>query len=86
MKFHVSPAIAEKKYSTVSLWAGVVLIGISIYFFLASVSLISPPATAVVAGLLSAIIGFVMLSSGASLIRTYVLAHIAEQDTTTKTS
>ncbi|TMI43472.1 hypothetical protein E6H16_05945 [Candidatus Bathyarchaeota archaeon] len=78
--------MAEKKYSTVSLWAGVVLIGISIYFFLASVSLISPPATAVVAGLLSAIIGFVMLSSGASLIRTYVLAHIAEQDTTTKTS
>jgi len=78
--------MAEKKYSTVSLWAGVVLIGISIYFFLASVSLISPPATAVVAGLLSAIIGFVMLSSGASLIRTYVLAHIAEQDTSTKTS
>ena len=78
--------MAEKKYSTVSLWAGVVLIGISIYFFLASVSLISPPATAVVAGLLSAIIGFVMLSSGASLIRTYVLAHIAEQDTTAKTS
>ncbi|HLC11080.1 MAG TPA: hypothetical protein VJL56_04460 [Candidatus Bathyarchaeia archaeon] len=86
MKFHVSPAMAEKKYSTVSLWAGVVLIGISIYFFLASVSLISPPVTAVVAGLLSAIIGFVMLSSGASLIRTYVLAHIAEQDTSTKTS
>jgi len=78
--------MAEKKYSTVSLWAGVVLIGISIYFFLASVSLISPPATAVVAGLLSAIIGFVMLSSGASLIRTYVLAHIAERDTSTKTS
>ena len=86
MTIEMSPAMAEKKYSTVSLWAGVVLIGISIYFFLASVSLISPPATAVVAGLLSAIIGFVMLSSGASLIRTYVLAHIAEQDTTTKTS
>jgi uncharacterized membrane protein YagU involved in acid resistance len=77
--------MADKKYSTVSLWAGVVLIGISIYFFLASVSLISPPATAVVAGLLSAIIGFVMLSSGASLIRTYVLARIAEQEPT-KTS
>ena len=76
----------EKKYSAVSLWVGVVLIGISIYFFLASVSLISPPATAVVAGLLSAIIGFVMLSSGASLIRTYVLARIAEQDTAKKTS
>lgn len=81
----MSPAIAEKKYSTVSLWVGVVLIGVSIYFFLASVSLIAA-ATAVVAGLLSAIIGFVMLSSGASLIRTYVLARIAEQDTTTKTS
>jgi uncharacterized membrane protein YagU involved in acid resistance len=82
----MSPAMADKKYSTVSLWAGVVLIGISIYFFLASVSLISPPATAVVAGLLSAIIGFVMLSSGASLIRTYVLARIAEQEPTAKTS
>lgn len=78
--------MADEKYSTVSLWAGVVLIGISIYFFLASVSLISPPASAVVAGLLSAIIGFVMLSSGASLIRTYVLARIAEQEPTTKTS
>jgi uncharacterized membrane protein YagU involved in acid resistance len=78
--------MADKKYSTVSLWAGVVLLGISIYFFLASVSLISPSATAVVAGLLSAIIGFVMLSSGASLIRTYVLARIAEQEPTTKTS
>jgi uncharacterized membrane protein YagU involved in acid resistance len=81
----MSPATAEKKYSAVSLWTGVALIGISIYFFLASVSLLAA-ATAVVAGLLSAIIGFVMLSSGASLIRTYVLARIAEQDTAAKTS
>jgi uncharacterized membrane protein YagU involved in acid resistance len=81
----MSPAIAEKKYSAVSLWTGVALIGVSIYFFLASVSLLAA-ATAVVAGLLSAIIGFVMLSSGASLIRTYVLARIAEQDTAAKTS
>jgi uncharacterized membrane protein YagU involved in acid resistance len=70
---------AARKYSSVALWIGVVLIGVSIYFFLAAVTLISPPNQAVVAALLSAIIGFVMLTSGATLIRTYVVARVVEQ-------
>ncbi|HZD11956.1 MAG TPA: hypothetical protein VE177_00350, partial [Candidatus Binatus sp.] len=74
----VQLTLSGDKYSTVSLWAGLLLIGVSIFFFLESISLISL-GTAVVAGLLAAVIGFVMLSSGASLIRTYVLARIAEQ-------
>jgi hypothetical protein len=68
---------SSRRFSAASLWAGVALIGISIYFFLASVTLISQQA--VVAALLSAVIGFVMLSTGASLIRTYVVARVVEQ-------
>ena len=68
------------RYSSIALWSGLGLIAASIYFFLAAVSLISPPATEVVAALLSAIIGFVMLSAGTSLIRTYVISRVAEQD------
>ena len=68
-----------RKYSSTSLWAGVGLIAVSVYFFLASVSLISPPAQAVVAALLSAVIGFVTLSAGTALIRTYVIARTVEQ-------
>ena len=71
---------SQKKFAAISLWAGVALIAISIYFFLASVTLISPPAQAVVAALLSAIIGFVMLSAGTTLIRTYVVAKVVEQN------
>ena len=71
---------AQKRFAAVSLWVGVALIAISIYFFLASVTLISPPAQAVVAALLSAIIGFVMLSAGTTLVRTYVVARVVEQN------
>jgi len=74
------------RFSSIALWIGLALIVASIYFFLASISLISPPATEVVAALLSAIIGFVMLSAGTSLIRTYVISRVAEQDQTKKTS
>ncbi len=73
------------RFSSSALWAGVGLIAASIYFFLAAISLISPPATEVVAALLSAVIGFVMLSAGTSLIRTYVISRVAEQDQTKKT-
>ena len=69
-----------RRFAGASLWVGIGLIAISIYFFLASVTLISPPAQAVVAGLLSAIIGFVMLSAGTTLIRTYVVARVVEQN------
>ncbi len=69
-----------RRFAAASLWVGIGLIAISIYFFLASVTLISPPAQAVVAALLSAIIGFVMLSAGTTLIRTYVVAKVVEQN------
>ncbi len=72
------------KFSSAALWAGIGLIAASIYFFLAAISLISPPATEVVAALLSAVIGFVMLSAGTSLIRTYVVSRVLEGDGTKK--
>lgn len=71
---------APKRFAAVSLWVGIALIATSIYFFLASVTLISPPSQAVVAALLSAIIGFVMLSAGTTLVRTYVVARVVEQN------
>ena len=72
------------RFSSTALWAGIALIGGAAYFFLAAISLISPPATEIVAALLSAIIGFVMLSAGTSLIRTYVISRVVEQDQTRK--
>jgi hypothetical protein len=71
---------APRRFAVASLWVGIALIAISIYFFLASVTLISPPTQAVVAALLSAIIGFVMLSAGTTLVRTYVVARVVEQN------
>jgi uncharacterized membrane protein len=71
---------SPKRFAAASLWVGIALIAISIYFFLASVTLISPPAQAVVAALLSAVIGFVMLSAGTTLVRTYVVARVVEQN------
>jgi hypothetical protein len=71
---------APRRFAATSLWVGIALIAISIYFFLASVTLISPPTQAVVAALLSAIIGFVMLSAGTTLVRTYVVARVVEQN------
>jgi hypothetical protein len=69
-----------RRFAAASLWVGIALIAISVYFFLAAVTLISPPAQAVVAALLSAIIGFVMLSAGTTLVRTYVVARVVEQN------
>ena len=69
-----------RRFAAASLWVGIALIAISIYFFLAAVTLISPPTQAVVAALLSAVIGFVMLSAGTTLVRTYVVARVVEQN------
>jgi hypothetical protein len=69
-----------RRFAAASLWVGIALIAISVYFFLASITLISPPAQAVVAALLSAVIGFVMLSAGTTLVRTYVVARVVEQN------
>jgi uncharacterized membrane protein len=71
---------SPRRFAAASLWVGVGLIAISIYFVLAAVTLISPPAQAVVAALLSAVIGFVMLSAGTTLVRTYVVARVVEQN------
>jgi hypothetical protein len=73
-------ASTPRRFAAASLWVGIALIAVSIYFFLAAVTLISPPTQAVVAALLSAIIGFVMLSAGTTLIRTYVVARVVEQN------
>jgi uncharacterized membrane protein YagU involved in acid resistance len=71
--------LSSSRTSIIALIVGIALIGFSIYFFMAAVSLISPPSEAVVASLLSAIIGFVLLSAGTTLIRTYVVARVAEK-------
>lgn len=71
---------SPRRFAAASLWVGIALIAASVYFFLASVTLISPPAQAVVAALLSAIIGFVLLSAGTTLVRTYVVARVVEQN------
>ncbi|HZW56989.1 MAG TPA: hypothetical protein VFF30_11930 [Nitrososphaerales archaeon] len=70
---------ARRRYASASLWAGVALIAVAIYFFLEAVTLIAPPTQAVVASLLSAVIGFAMLGAGTTLIRTYVVARIVER-------
>jgi hypothetical protein len=75
-----SSTSAPRRFAALSLWVGIALIAVSVYFFLASITLISPPAQAVVAALLSAIIGFVMLSAGTTLVRTYVVARVIEQN------
>jgi hypothetical protein len=67
------------RYSSIVLFIGIVLIAIALYFFLAAITLISPPNYSVVASLLSTVIGFLMLSTGTSLIKTYVITRAAEK-------
>ncbi len=67
------------RYSSIVLFIGIVLIVIALYFFLAAITLISPPNYSVVASLLSTVIGFLMLSTGTSLIKTYVITRAAEK-------
>ncbi|MCL4437065.1 MAG: hypothetical protein M1503_06550 [Thaumarchaeota archaeon] len=67
------------RYSSIVLFIGMILIAIALYFFLAAITLISPPNYAVVASLLSTVIGFLMLSTGTSLIKTYVITRAAEK-------
>ena len=78
--------MAPPKFSSIALWVGVGMIVASIYFFLVAISLMSQLVPEVVAALLSAIIGFVMLSAGTSLIRTYVVSRVLEQDGASKAS
>jgi len=66
-------------YSALLLGIGMVLISIAVYFFLVAITLISPPNYSVVASLLSAVVGFLMLSTGSSLIKTFVITKAAEK-------
>lgn len=70
--------MSARRFSSVSLAVGIALIALSVYFFLAAVTYMAPQSQAVVSGLLSAVIGFAMLSAGTSLIRTFVIARAAE--------
>jgi len=79
-------SLMPPKFSSIALWVGVAMITASIYFFLVAISLMTQLVPPVVAALLSAIIGFVMLSAGTSLIRTYVVSRVLEQDGSTKSS
>ena len=64
---------------TIPLWLGIALIAVAVYFFSYAVNYMLPQSQAVVAGLLSAIIGFASLSAGTSLVRTFVISRAAEK-------
>lgn len=70
----------SKILTTASFVIGVVLIAIAIFFFIESVAYIQAPSTSVVAGLLSAVFGFVTLSAGTSLIRSYLISRVTEKE------
>lgn len=57
--------------------AAFILIGMSLYFFMLSVSLMSQSTPRVTAGLLSLIIGFASLSASVSILRTALLSRSA---------
>lgn len=69
------------KAAVIALVAGIALIGVSIYFFLLSISLLMPEVYAIVSGLTSLVIGFITLGSGVSLIRSYIIVRAAEKVT-----
>ena len=71
--------MSSRVFGTASFIVGVVLIGLAIFFFLESITYIQAPSTSVVAGLLSAVIGFVTLSAGTTLIRSYLISRVAER-------
>lgn len=71
--------MSSRVLSTASFVVGIVLIATAILFFLESVTYIQAPSTSVVAGLLSAVIGFVTLSAGTTLIRSYLISRVAEK-------
>jgi membrane protein implicated in regulation of membrane protease activity len=73
-----------EKLSAVALVTGLVLIGISIYFFLLSVSLMMPGVYAIASGLAAIIIGFISLGAGVSLIKSYLIVRAAEKVGETK--
>ena len=79
MRAKEDATVSGRRYSTLSLWIGVAVIAIAIYFFYYAVVYMTPQNQDVVAGLLSAVIGFATLSAGTSLVRTYVISRAVEQ-------
>lgn len=71
--------MSSRVLSTGSFVVGIALIAIAIYFFLESLTYIQPPTSDVVAGLLSAVIGFVTISAGTALMRSYLISRVAER-------
>jgi len=67
------------RLSAAALAVGVALIVVAVYFFLLSISLLMPEVYAVISGLTSLAIGFAMLGSGVSLIRSYVIVRAARR-------
>ena len=67
------------RLSIIALIAGLALIGVSIYFFLLSVSLMMPGVYAIASGLAAIVIGFISLGAGVSLIRSYLIVRAAEK-------
>ena len=71
--------MSSRALSTGSFVVGIVLIAAAVYFFLESLTYIQPPASDVVSGLLAAVIGFVTLSAGTAVIRSYLISRVAER-------
>ncbi len=57
----------------------IALILVSLYFFLLSISLASAAEPNITASLLSALIGFSVLSSGVTILRSWAIARVAER-------
>ena len=58
--------------------SGIFLLLASLYFFLLSLELVSGAVQNITASLLSALIGFSLLSAGVTLLRSWALARAAE--------
>ena len=58
--------------------SAITLMAASFYFFLLSISMVSSPTPNVTASLLSALIGFSVLSAGVTIMRSWALARAAE--------
>lgn len=65
----------EKLGYGLTLLIGIILIGVSIYFFVISIGLMA--GYQVAAALLSALIGFTLLSAGTTILRSWIISRAA---------
>jgi len=68
---------AKRGISYFTLGIGIVLIAISIYFFFISIGLMAEYQVA--ASLLSALIGFTLLSAGTTIVRSWMISSVASK-------